>query len=177
LSYSIRKDNNLFLYFQNEHILISFIGKELRYLGPDERSQALLLEKALDKAIGIDLTIRYRRKQSTPGIYALKLLDHLLFLEYLNSLDIENFYIITDEEELIKKERDSYKHNFNFEFYNNRNLFIIPTYDNLIELSKIFEQIKELKNTKFFSLSKIKQIENKILYVNYLKDHQASVRS
>lgn len=176
LSYSIRKENNLFLYFQKEHILICFIGNELRYLGPDERSQALLLEKALNKASRIDLKIKNGRKQSTPGIYALKFLDHLSFLGYLNSLDIGNNYIIIDKAEFIKKERDVYESNFNFEFFIDRNLFIIPTYDNFIENSKIFELSKEMKNTKFFSLSKIKQIENKILYINYLKDHQESVR-
>jgi len=47
LSYAIRKNNNLYLYFQNEHILIKFEGRTLRFVGPDERSQALLLEKAL----------------------------------------------------------------------------------------------------------------------------------
>ena len=34
---------------------MSFLGNELRYLGPDERSQALLLEKALKTAKGIKL--------------------------------------------------------------------------------------------------------------------------
>ena len=49
LSYAIRKNNNVYFYFQRDHVLIKFDGKELRYLGPDERSQALLLEKALKK--------------------------------------------------------------------------------------------------------------------------------
>ncbi len=62
LSYSIRKDNNLLLYFQKEHILVSFIGEALRYLGPDERSQALLLEKALNKANRINFNVRDGRK-------------------------------------------------------------------------------------------------------------------
>ena len=51
LSYAIRKNNNLFLYFQKEKILIKFEGSRLRYLGPDERSQAILLKKVLDKSI------------------------------------------------------------------------------------------------------------------------------
>jgi len=176
LSYSIRKDNNLFLYFQKEHILICFTGNELRYLGPDERSQALLLEKALNKANKIDLKIKDGRKQSTPGIYALKFLDHLSFLGYINSLVLGSIYYIIDKEEFIKEEREIHEGNINFEFFMDRNLFVIPTYDNFIEKSKILELSKELKNIKFFSLSKIKQIENKILYINYLKDHQGSVR-
>ena len=176
LSYSIRKDNNLFLYFQKEHILICFTGNELRYLGPDERSQALLLEKAIKKASRIDFKIKAERKQSTPGIYALKFLDHPSFLGYINSLVMGNVYIIIDKEEFIRKERDIYPQNIDFEFLIDRNLFIIPTYDNFIGNSKILDLIYEMKNIKFFSLSKIKQIENKILYINYLNDHQDPVR-
>jgi tRNA pseudouridine-54 N-methylase len=176
LSYSIRKDNNLLLYFQNEHILVSFIGEALRYLGPDERSQALLLEKALNKANRINFNVRNGRKQSTPGIYVLKFLDHPSFLGYINSLVIGNVYVITDKEEFIKKERDIYTRNINFEFFIDRNLFIIPMYEDFIGDSKILDLFKEMKNIKFFSLSKIKLIENKILYINYRKDHQESVR-
>ena len=42
LSYAIRKNNTLYLYFQEEKILIKFEGSNLRYLGPDDRSQSLL---------------------------------------------------------------------------------------------------------------------------------------
>ncbi|MHA2281082.1 MAG: hypothetical protein ACXAC5_09550 [Promethearchaeota archaeon] len=176
LSYSIRKNNNLFLYFQKEHILVSFIGKELRYLGPDERSQALLLEKALNKANRIDIKVKDGRKQSTPGIYILKFLDHSSFLGYITSLIIGNIYIIIDRKAFSKKERDIYASNFNLEFFIDKNLFIIPTYNYIIGNSKMLDLFNEMKNIKFFSLSKIKQIENKILYINYRKDHQDSVR-
>jgi len=148
----------------------------LRYLGPDERSQALLLEKALNKANGIDFNVEDGRKQSTPGIYALRFLDHPSSLGYINSLVIGDVYIIINKEEFIKKERDIYAHNINFEFFKERNWFIIPTYDNFIGNSRILDLIKEMKNIEFFSLSKIEKIENKILYINYLKDQQDSVR-
>ena len=49
ISYYIRKENNLYFYIEEKHILIKFIGNELRYLGSDERSQALLLSKVLNK--------------------------------------------------------------------------------------------------------------------------------
>ena len=176
LSYSIRKDNNLLLYFQKEYILICFIGNELRYLGPDERSQALLLEKALKIANRTDFKVKDGRKQSTPGIYALKFLDHPSFVGYINSLVIRNVYFIIEKEEFIQKERNIYASDINYEFDQDKNLFIIPTYDIFNGNSKIFDLIKEMKNIKFFSLSKIKQIENKILYINYLNDHQDSVR-
>jgi tRNA pseudouridine-54 N-methylase len=176
LSYSIRKDNNLFLYFQKEHILISFIGGKLRFLGPDERSQSLLLEKALNKVNRIGFKVKNGRMQSTPGIYVLKFLDHTSFLGYIKSLVTGNVYVITDNEEFIKKERDIYTHNNNFEIFMNRNMFIIPMDENFSGNIKVLDLFKEMKNIKFFSLSKIKQIENKILYINYRKDHQESVR-
>ncbi|MHA2183054.1 MAG: hypothetical protein ACXAAH_16675 [Promethearchaeota archaeon] len=176
LSYSIRKVNNLFLHFQKEHILLSFIGKELRYLGPDERSQALLLEKALKKANNIDFKVKDGRIQSTPGIYVIKFLDHQTFLEYINSLVIGKVVIITDQEEFLKKERNIYAQNNNLELFIDRNLFIIPMNENSIRDSKILYLFKEMENNKFYSLSKIKQIENKILYINYRKDNLESVR-
>ncbi|MBY8983498.1 MAG: hypothetical protein KGD65_00360 [Candidatus Lokiarchaeota archaeon] len=176
LSYSIRKNNNLFFYFQKEHILVSFIGSELRHLGPDERSQALLLEKALNKANGINFIEKDGSKQSTPGIYILKFLDHPSFHRYIQSLIEGTVYLVIDNEEFIKKERDIYAPNINIEFFIDRNLFIIPTYDNFIDNSKILTLFKEMKKIKFLSLSKIKQIENKILYINYRKDHQDSVQ-
>ncbi len=49
-------------------------------------------------------------------------------------------------------------------------------YENFIGDSKILDLFKEMKNIKFFSLSKIKLIENKILYINYRKDRQESLR-
>jgi hypothetical protein len=176
LSYSIRKDNNLFFYFQKEHILVSLIGKKVRYLGPDERSQALLLEKALNKAKRMDFRPEDVNKQSTPGFYVSQFLDHPLFLKYIQSLVKGTFYLINDWEEFTRTERGFYTDSFNFNFFGDRNLFIIPTYDNLNRNFKFLNLFKEMKNIKFFSLSKIKQIENKILYLNYRKDHQEFVR-
>ena len=175
LSYSIRKDNNLYLYFQNEHILISLIGKTLRYLGPDERSQALLLEKALRIAKGIDIKLIGEKKQSTPGIYASKFFDHLSFLLSIKSEVIGNVYFITEDNEFIIKEREIFPLNLNFESFLDDVLFILPTYEISNKGSEFLDLFKDMKNIKFFSLSKIKQIENKILYINYRKD-QDSVR-
>ncbi|MHA1764008.1 MAG: hypothetical protein ACTSYC_09685, partial [Promethearchaeota archaeon] len=47
LSYAIRKLNDLYLYFIEESLFLKFHGGELKYLGSDERSQAILLLKAI----------------------------------------------------------------------------------------------------------------------------------
>ncbi len=172
LSYSIRKDNNLFLYFQKEYIFVSFIGEELRYLGPDERSQALLLEKALKKSKGIDPNLEEGRKLSTPGIYISRFFDHISFLGYFKSIVRGTFYLITDKDEYFRKERVINTFNLTFEPFLDDIAFILPAYENSNNDSKILNLFQEMKNIKFFSLSKIKQIENKILYLNYLKDLQ-----
>ncbi len=176
ISYSIRKDNNLFLYFQKEHTLVSFIGKDLRYLGPDERSQALLLEKALNLSKRIGINLIDRRKQSTPGIYISRFFDNLSFLRYLKSLLMKNVYLITNHEEFIKNDKDFDANYLTVESFLDDVLFILPNYEKSNNGSKIDFQFKEMKNIKSFSLSKIKQVENKILYINYRKDRQESVR-
>ena len=80
LSYSIRKNNNLFLFFQKRCILVKLNGDKLRYLGPDERSQALLLEKALVKGNEEKNILNKDWKKSTPGIYVRKVLNNFLLI-------------------------------------------------------------------------------------------------
>ncbi|OLS15852.1 MAG: hypothetical protein RBG13Loki_0523 [Promethearchaeota archaeon CR_4] len=65
LSHAIRTDVNFALILLQDDLLILYRGEKLRYLGPDERSQALLLGKAMD--IGRFLTVG-QSKQSTPGL-------------------------------------------------------------------------------------------------------------
>ncbi len=74
-SYSIRKDNNLYIYINSIHILIKFEGNSLRYLGSDERSQALLLNKALDKINEAEKINFQGMQKSTPGIFVKRLLN------------------------------------------------------------------------------------------------------
>ncbi len=64
LSHAIRVDVNFALHIFQENLFICYRGEKLRYLGPDERSQALLLGKAVD--LGRTLTTG-QSKQSTPG--------------------------------------------------------------------------------------------------------------
>jgi tRNA (pseudouridine54-N1)-methyltransferase len=69
LSNGIRQDVELYLALQGPPEppkALKFVGSELRYLNPDERSTAALVRTALIKKCGGEWT------RSTPGIYASK---------------------------------------------------------------------------------------------------------
>jgi len=81
LSYSIRKENNLYLLFQEYNALIKFEGKKLKFLSSDERSQALLLYKALN--LSSEILSFDNWYKSTPGIYIKKFEDFNAFIEIM----------------------------------------------------------------------------------------------
>jgi len=96
ISYTIRKDNNFYLYNETDHLFIKIEGKSVRYLGSDERSQALLLLRAFMK---IENNENYNDREwikSTPGIYVKKLPNSELILENINGNFIDNRIFITD---------------------------------------------------------------------------------
>ncbi|MFW9867971.1 MAG: hypothetical protein ACFFEN_17895 [Candidatus Thorarchaeota archaeon] len=174
LSYSFRKNNNLYLYFFKEHILVSLLGIELRYLGPDERSQALLLERALNTAKGLIKLGINGRKKSTPGIYLRKFTDDWSFIADLSLIVKGTNYILLENNDSIIDDREEIS--FDGEFVIDDNcIFIIPVSPIFRNTHKFLTLFKKMKNIKFFSLSKIKQIENKILYINFRKDHQETL--
>ena len=170
ISYSIRKDNNLYIYLRNFHNLISFIGKKLRFLGPDERSQALLLYKALKIARENQYLTEKRITESTPGIYVTKFLNDLDFIGYMKSKIRGLYYNLIDREKPIKEQLVRPNLVEKLEDINNNNLYILAPH---LENPNFSDLIKEMKNIKVLSLSKIKSIENKILYINYSKDRQS----
>jgi len=174
LSYSIRKGNNLYIYFQEENLLLSFIGKELRYLGPDERSQALLLLKAFDKGTNINPKEDPEMVKSTPGIYCMKFLGESSFVNYINNVINGIIYLIIDGAESIEEELKTLFLDKKIEVIQDTNLYIIPTYPIPTKKSGFINRFKEMKNINFLSLSKIKSIENKVLYINFRKDHQVT---
>lgn len=66
LSHDMRRDVEIYLILQGEPDppkTIRLVGNELKYLNPDERSTAALLNNALTKKIGKE------EELSTPGIY------------------------------------------------------------------------------------------------------------
>ena len=165
ISYSIRKNNNLFFFFQNENILVKFEGNQLRYLGSDERSQALLLKKALDKKYISNLKYDSWIK-STPGIYFQKFSEQYSIISYLNSMKKEKFIFILDEE-VINNDFMSELKNFITLENISEHFYIIPTYS----ISKTDTNLLEgLKNIQFVQLFKIYTTQDKILYINYQID-------
>lgn len=69
LSHAIRTDVNFALHILQDDLFLCYKGEKLRYLGPDERSQALLLMKAVD--LGRTMN-KGQHKQSTPGLWVWK---------------------------------------------------------------------------------------------------------
>jgi len=172
LSYSIRNYNNLYLYFQNEHLLIQFKGEKLKYLGPDERSQALLLKKAIDIANQYKSLIYKEWIKSTPGISVRGFKDYNIFYAFLKSILTGNYYLIVDSNQYSREEYD-------FLIFSNETLgklsellFIMPTYAISKDNSDVIELFEKLKNIKYGNLSKIEGAENKILYINFQIDQQ-----
>jgi tRNA pseudouridine-54 N-methylase len=123
LSYSIRKQNNLFLFFYKTLSLIKFQGDKLRFLGSDERSQALLLNKAIIKLNEIKITHKWIK--STPGIIVKKLGDLQNGLQILKEINQNKIIIVNGHGE----NHQSLNHK---EFINlkslNQYLYILPIF-------------------------------------------------
>jgi len=168
-SYSIRKDNNLYIYVDSTQILIKFEGNSLRYLGSDERSQALLLKRAVDKLNVVEKIKSQRMQKSTPGIFVKKLLKGESILE--NIIDLYNDKIIVINE----FEKDNMESDIiNLEKLDNLKeyCYILPFPQNSRSTVEFLGMIDEKYKLKYANLSNIKGIENKILYVNFLIDQK-----
>ncbi len=172
LSYSIRKHNTLYLYLQKEHFLIKYQGNELRYLGPDERSQALLLEKALSNVKKGFFAENDKWKRSTPGIFVRKFINNFSFIDFFISIMTGKNLLIIDNLQTVEETTEEFNLNTKSIEIMEKDLFIIPIYAISRENSNLIELFKEVKNMELISLSKIKGVENKILYINFQKDHQ-----
>lgn len=168
LSYSIRKNNILFIYVINHNFMIKFEGKTLRYLGPDVRSQSLLLIKALNR---FDEKIIFENKnnwiQSTPGIFIKKLHSDQNIINVFKSLNNEMIFF------------------FNEDYLNPDNIGTIPDklYIKLENYILIFplnvfktenlnflRHLTNYKNTLSYKLPYIKSVQDKILYINFQID-------
>jgi tRNA pseudouridine-54 N-methylase len=168
LSYAIRKQNNLFLYSKKDHILISVLGKKLRYLGPDERSQAILLLKAVNIGKGISPTNYNYPKESTPGINVIRFSNDSSFLQYLDSLLESPYFLDIESGDGLLKEPEK----MDSVYIRDDAFFVISSSDLNKNFNEICNHFMKQKNVKFISLTDIKPIENKILYINFIKDQQ-----
>ncbi len=183
LSYGIRKINNLYLFIQEKNVLIKFMGKKLRYLGPDERSQALLLSKALEKARHSSNQNNENWIESTPGIHVRNLNSSNsfhLFLKSINSsrltficdpitiYDINFLYHMFDYPK-IKKFRQLKNLKDSFYIFPRSNQILINFLKSLVH---IFPSMLEF--ITLVPLNKINSLEEKILYVNFQIDQLSS---
>ncbi|MFW9969040.1 MAG: hypothetical protein ACFFDF_02490 [Candidatus Odinarchaeota archaeon] len=172
LSYAIRKNNVLYLYFQKEHFLIKFEGTELRFLGPDERSQAILLNKILNKVHEKGVKENIHWIMSTPGIYGKKFTQDLEFISFFSSIPYDKINLILDGYNNLNENTDLINLDKILDPINELDFFIIPAYNIQENNKNLIELLKQLKSVKIVSLSMIKSIEDKILYINYRKDQQ-----
>ena len=167
-SYSIRKNNNLYIYFDSYQTFIKFDGKSLRYLGSDERSQALLLKRALDK-LSENEKINLGMQRSTPGIFIKRLLSSESILEYITDLYNDKIIVINEfEKENMESDIIYLEELDNLGEY----CYIFPSPQNSRRTKEILRIIDEKYKLKYANLSKINGIENKILYVNFIIDHK-----
>jgi len=169
LSYAIRKMNNLYMFFLENAFLVKFVGNELRFVGSDERSQAILLSKALNLR---NTNFPYQPnqwKKSTPGIYVMSLSNNFKFMDFLLTLDNKFIILILD-----RKFRDLEIKELDFDsniMPKNATgaLLLIPIHIN----QENEELMKSLMNNQHIikrSISPIRSVSDIILYMNYQWD-------
>ena len=172
LSYSIRKSNNLYLYFESIQLLMKYDGKKLRFLGSDERSQALLLKRALEKINGSEKVKTQEWEKSTPGIFVKRLPISGSILENIDNILHNKIVFITEFEN-----KNLYPDVINLDDLDGLSeyCYIFPYSQNLQISLRFLQLIKENYNLKYINLSNIKGIENKILYINFRIDQSKDI--
>jgi len=169
ISYTIRKNNNFYLYIETDHLFIKIEGKTVRYLGSDERSQSLLLLRALMK---IDTHENFNDQEwikSTPGIYVKKLHALDLILENLNSSFDDKRMFFTENL------KDNVKQNVKdgeIIDVNSSHCYLFSFSQESIPFLNFLHKVNEECSLKNIDLTKISGIENKVLYINFLYDHR-----
>lgn len=172
LSNSIRKNNNLYLYFESLQLLMKYKGKKLRFLGSDERSQAILLNKALEKINGDEKVKTQEWEKSTPGIFVKRLSNSGSILENINNILHNKIVFIAEFEN-----KDLYPDVINLDDLDDMSVYcyILPYSQNSQSSLRFLQVIKENYNLKYINLSNIKGIENKILYINFRIDQSKDI--
>lgn len=171
LSYSIRKENNLYFYFLNNNISIKLMGNKLRYMGSDERSQALLLNKATKKLEKYFISELTEWKESTPGFFIKSFSSFEQFLKKEEGFDISSFIYIIHGSELENEAliSISYVNELPLDSYQKSEdcLFILPNFNFSHRYPEKFKLIKKLKNITFVNLTQSNIVSDKILLINF----------
>jgi len=169
ISYTIRKNNNFYLYIESDHLLIKIEGKTVRYLGSDERSQSLLLLRAIMKLDTRDNFNDQEWIKSTPGIYVKRLLGLDLILKNINnSINDKRMFFAENLNNNVKqnvKDRDIID-------VNSSHCYLFSFSQESIPFLNFLHKVNEECSLKNIDLTKISGIENKILYINFLYDHR-----
>ncbi len=167
LSYSIRKDNTFYLFIAKSNLIIKFDGKRLKYLGPDERSQSLLLNKALNLSNHTSMKIEASWIKSTPGIFIQNFPSEQNLVNILNSITNKDLMFFNGDDLLITDFIKSSPENLK---KLKTSLLTFPSY---LNTHNYFEKIYQLNKQKIvlnFKIPHVKKIEDKILYINFQID-------
>ena len=169
ISYTIRKNNNFYLYIEADHLLIKIEGKTVRYLGSDERTQSLLLLRALMK---IDTRDNFNDQEwikSTPGIYVKKLHGLDLILEnIISSINDKRMFFTENLKDNVKQNvKDG-----EIIDVNSSHCYLFSFSQESIPFLNFLHKVNEECSLKSIDLTKISGIENKVLYINFLYDHR-----
>ncbi|MEJ2294529.1 MAG: hypothetical protein P8Y23_07135 [Candidatus Lokiarchaeota archaeon] len=168
LSYSIRKQNIFFIYIIKNNLMIKFEGITLKYLGPDERSQSLLLNKALnrlDEKIIIENNNNWL--QSTPGIFIKKLTSDQNVMNFFNSLNNE-MIIFFNGENLVLDNIGTIPDKLYAKLENCLLIFTLNIFE--AENINFLRNLTNYKNILSYKLPNIKSVQDKILYINFQID-------
>jgi hypothetical protein len=91
------------------------------------------------------------------------------FIDYVASIINHNISFIDVDPD---KEYKEVKLNINNLRFKEEAFFIFPLFKISSFLKKIIKKLKDMKSINRISLFKIKDIENKILYINFRRDQQ-----
>jgi hypothetical protein len=149
--------------------LIKFAGASLRYMGSDERSQALLLKKALDKLTNIEKSKSQKMAKSTPGIFVKRLQNGESILGNIKGMEYDKIVVF---EELKKKNKRTITRVIEDLDKLSKYCYIYLFPQNSKKGIDLLRSIDEEYNLIYINLSTIKAIEDKILYVNFLIDQK-----
>ena len=101
LSHDLRRDTELIVVLEgdpNPPVCLRFVGKDLRYLSPDERCTGGLIKKALER-------VPEKEMESTPGIFV----SRKNFQDVIGEIDSEVIYLHEDGEDIGTNEFNSEK--------------------------------------------------------------------
>ena len=169
ISFSIRKNNNFHLILLKELTAIRLNGEKLRFLGPDERSQALLLLKALDLARNLTIEESSHWLKSTPGIFVKKFssIDSLL----QNIIHPSNrLFILIDKTE--KSITSSSMANLLDIKFQEKDEFILFFSEKMTNLKRMIDILQEHVKIFFIKINCDLTLEEKILLINITMDRQ-----